>query len=620
MKLTHAAALLFVAIAVATLGGRTSKDARASHLCEGRPFDFDTHEQAVYEVDYAAEIELVVAGAAVASPIDYGNGEVVDLTYQGVEAGPRTGRVPADPAHRIPPTIYKSIVWIESNWANAGGAVPYGGVGPTLRSAHDCGYGLGQITTGMHDNAGKPSAKQSLIGTHPLFNLAEGVRILADKWNAAPETRPIAGEGNPAYLEDWYYAIWSYNGFAFLNHPLNPNLDPLRGGNEVSPLYHCFEPLAHSYQEDADGFVRYGYGDYTYPERVYGCMKYPPQLFDESEQTNGDEPQLRTQSQTPKFTPGEQAQVSADGDGLRLRSAPGLDTEIFSVLPDTTIVTIISGPVTTDELNWWEIDTPAGVGWSAEDFLELLLPTPTPPVPDPTPTVPPDPLPSPVLEGKRLWPPVDFRMPEFRHPAIAQAFDPQNFFDCTDNGLVGGCPSMDYPTSIPDWSIEPHEDPTLPVDPALSARYLSAPRISSIGRTEMFLWGSEGSDESGDTIQILNIGTGIAPFRVHPSADWIKVRHPDDVESRILDAGVAIGSDVEVVIQKEPRLTQQGFNSLLRISLNHEFLPEGVSTGTVIIEPLLGDGNPIVINITARNGDEPPPRTYRLGAPALDRN
>ena len=109
-----------------------------------------------------------------------------------------------------------------------------------------------------------PSARQAAIGTHPLYNIAEGVRILADKWNSAPQVRPVAGQGDPAALEDWYYAIWSYNGFAFSNHPLNPVKDPLRGS-----VWHCGDP-------NAPGYGFFERSDYTYTEDVYGCLRYPP--------------------------------------------------------------------------------------------------------------------------------------------------------------------------------------------------------------------------------------------------------------------------------------------------------------------------------------------------------
>ncbi|MCC7365539.1 MAG: hypothetical protein IT303_14330 [Dehalococcoidia bacterium] len=241
------------------------------------PFDFDTYEAEDYLAAYTQAIELSAAGKGVTFAYNVG-GEPVDVRYQGLLKGPRAARTTQLNTNlAIPPSIMKSIIWIEASWANASSAVPYGGVGPVIRS-FDCGYGLGQITSGMGNSTGNASAKQAVIGTHFLFNLAEGARILADKWNSAPKFRPIAGDGDPAMLEDWYYAIWSYNGFAALNHPasdteheldweeygLNPLRDPLRG-----EVYHCSDP-------QAPGYDTFFYGSYTYPEKVYGCMRYPP--------------------------------------------------------------------------------------------------------------------------------------------------------------------------------------------------------------------------------------------------------------------------------------------------------------------------------------------------------
>jgi hypothetical protein len=266
---------LVAALACAAFGYALASPGASARACGAAgPYDFDTFEVEDYVAGYNLAIELAAAGQAVGMPYTLSSGEVIDFHYQGLKSGPRTARLPENPALRVPPSVYKSIAWVESNWSNGAGSVPYGGVGPVLRS-FDCGYGLGQITTGMTNSTGNASPRQAIIGTHFLFNLAEGVRILADKWNIAPQFRPIAGNGDPAALEDWYFAVWSYNGFAFSNHPLNPNRDPLRGGG-VSPVFHCFDPSAPSYQAMASGSPAFNYGDYTYPERVYGCMRYPP--------------------------------------------------------------------------------------------------------------------------------------------------------------------------------------------------------------------------------------------------------------------------------------------------------------------------------------------------------
>jgi hypothetical protein len=250
----------------------------AANACgDAGPFDFDTIEPAASDEVYSLIINLATQGSLVVGEFAAG-GEVVDLRYQGLLNGPRGARTTEpDPAIRIPPSVYYAIAWVEANWANASHTVPWGGIGPTLRS-FDCGYGIGQITTGMRNNSGVPTAKQALVGVHPGFNVAEGIRILADKWNSAPEFRPIAGNGDPAALEDWYYAIWSYNGFAFVNHPFNPGRDPLRNGNGIDMIYHCYDGTAPSYIDVGGELPLYAYGDYTYPERVYGCMRFPPEV------------------------------------------------------------------------------------------------------------------------------------------------------------------------------------------------------------------------------------------------------------------------------------------------------------------------------------------------------
>jgi hypothetical protein len=239
------------------------------------PFDFDTLEAESYTVDYGKAIDLAVEGKAISFNYSVA-GDPVDLRYQGLVSGPRNARLPVSTQLRVPPSVYKSTVWIEANWNHAAAKVPFGGVGPILTS-FDCGYGLGQITTGMSNNTNTASARQGIIGTHYLFNLAEGVRIMADKWNSAPRFRPVAGKGDPTAIEDWYFAIWSYNGFAFSNHPLNPGLDPLRGGKASSPIFHCYDLDAESIVL-VDGKIAFGRGSFTYPENVYGCMRNPPKM------------------------------------------------------------------------------------------------------------------------------------------------------------------------------------------------------------------------------------------------------------------------------------------------------------------------------------------------------
>ncbi|NIN67101.1 MAG: hypothetical protein GTO63_20880, partial [Anaerolineae bacterium] len=123
--------------------------------------------------------------------------------------------------------LLKAIAWIESSWAQADWSVPYGGIGPVLISS-SCAYGIMQVLSGMENTTGVPNLDQAMIGGHYAFNIARGARILAQKWNYAPSHRPIVGNRNPEIVEDWYYAVWSYHGFTFRNHPLNPDYSPSR--------------------------------------------------------------------------------------------------------------------------------------------------------------------------------------------------------------------------------------------------------------------------------------------------------------------------------------------------------------------------------------------------------
>jgi hypothetical protein len=181
------------------------------------------------------------------------------------ERGPRGNRAIAL-APYIPPKLLKAIAFMESHLWNAASSVPYQGVGPALVS-FDCGHGVTQVTSGMTHplDGGWPSHNQALIATHYLYNIARGSNILVSKWNAAPEARPLAGSGDPRIVESWYYALWSYNGFAFQNHPYlpNPGAWPRTG-------YSCSSNLS-------DGFSHSRTG-YPYQELVLGCAARPPSI------------------------------------------------------------------------------------------------------------------------------------------------------------------------------------------------------------------------------------------------------------------------------------------------------------------------------------------------------
>jgi hypothetical protein len=141
----------------------------------------------------------------------------------------------------------------------------------------DCGYGVTQVTDGMRlagrEKEGEtalPYGKQRAVALDFNTNIAAGVRILEDKWNATANNGMKINNGDPAKLENWFFALWAYNsgfypdtgsgfwGVGWANNPINPR-----------------------YPADRAPFLESGYADakkpqlWPYPEKVLGWAGHP---------------------------------------------------------------------------------------------------------------------------------------------------------------------------------------------------------------------------------------------------------------------------------------------------------------------------------------------------------
>jgi hypothetical protein len=174
----------------------------------------------------------------------------------------------------VPPTLLKSISWLESLTQQGAQSLPFGSIGPALVS-FDCGYGIAQVTSGMTaplGENGQPSNEQALVATHFAYNIGRGAAILIDKWNNAPEGRPIAGidtDSDPRIVENWYFAVWGYNGFT------GPGAN--RSNHPMDPIYGSWPRTPYSCGPANDG-LGHNRSRYPYQELVYGCMAYPPSV------------------------------------------------------------------------------------------------------------------------------------------------------------------------------------------------------------------------------------------------------------------------------------------------------------------------------------------------------
>ena len=154
-------------------------------------------------------------------------------------------------AAKFPCELLKAITFQESGWRQF--CVPttpsdqVGGPSRTIIS-FDCGYGIGQVTSGMHIGE-NPGFDRMRVASDATYNLATGTRILADKWRA---TRCV-GDNQPSIIEHWYSATWAYNGLAYVNNPNNPNYSTTRG---------VYRPTVG--------------GAAPYQEKVFGWMENPP--------------------------------------------------------------------------------------------------------------------------------------------------------------------------------------------------------------------------------------------------------------------------------------------------------------------------------------------------------
>lgn len=188
-----------------------------------------------------------------------------------------------EPSHNVPARfpceLLKSIAMVETGWQHfCDPTTPASEVGQPSRTiiSFDCGYGIGQVTSGMRTFDATPDFDRARVAGEPIYNMATGVRILADKWRATS----CVGDNQPTIIEDWYVATWAYNGLAWSNNPNYPNYAPDRG---------VFDPAVNSnagwaYQEKVFGRIetQQFYWDnvaLAYPDRSEcGSTGSPPDL------------------------------------------------------------------------------------------------------------------------------------------------------------------------------------------------------------------------------------------------------------------------------------------------------------------------------------------------------
>jgi hypothetical protein len=96
-------------------------------------------------------------------------------------------------------------------------------------------------------------------------------------------------------------------------------------------------------------------------------------------------------SLTPQLIVDQMARQALSSDSLRVRSEPGGEPTGDNVFPGETLL-VISGPECVNDVNWWQIQSPAGwTGWVAEAADDFYYFNPVTITPSPTTTFTPSP-------------------------------------------------------------------------------------------------------------------------------------------------------------------------------------------------------------------------------------
>ena len=255
------------------------------------------------QVNWAAQMaeQGVLTGAAYTRPANFDNLGLVayapNSDFPLISLSHPTGSTQTT----VPRSVFEAIMAQESNWSQASWHAPQGVAGDPLIADYygagggitsinyagaDCGYGIGQLTTGMHTTDTSLSAHGKIkVAVDYQENIAASLQILETTWNTLYADGIVANNGDPKDLENWYFAIWAYNsgiqptgsynttgctpgpsctgpdgtwGVGWSNNPLNPVYPP----NRDPYLKDSYADAAHP-------------GNWPYQERVLGWMASP---------------------------------------------------------------------------------------------------------------------------------------------------------------------------------------------------------------------------------------------------------------------------------------------------------------------------------------------------------
>ncbi|WP_432855269.1 DUF6531 domain-containing protein [Amycolatopsis sp. CA-161197] len=209
---------------------------------------------------------------------------------------------PAGGTNTVPRSIFEGIMAQESNWSQASWHAPAGTAGDPLiasyygaggdivsidYAASGCGYGISQVTDGMHIGDHSLSEHgQWKVAVDYQENIAAGLQILESTWNQLYSAGITANNADPRYLENWYFAAWAYNSGIQPNAANGNTTGCTPGPSCTSPhgtwgLGWTNNPANLDYPPNRDPYLQDTYADAAHPaswpyqERVLGWTASP---------------------------------------------------------------------------------------------------------------------------------------------------------------------------------------------------------------------------------------------------------------------------------------------------------------------------------------------------------
>jgi RHS repeat-associated protein len=269
------------------------------------------------QVDWATQMaeQGLLTGSAYTRPANFANMGLVAYAPSDDFSPIPLDHPSSDTWSTVPRSVMVAIESQESNFNQASWhALPglaadpliadYYGAGDAIDTIDypnaDCGYGVAQVTTGMHaDDTSISQHGQMKVAVDYEENISAGLNILQETWNQLYEAGITANGGDPRYLENWYFAAWAYNtgiqptaafgntsgctpgpsctgpdgtwGLGWSNNPRNPDYDPNRAPYLKDTYGDAAHPSSWPYQERILGWmgspiIRYGYTAYDTPD------------------------------------------------------------------------------------------------------------------------------------------------------------------------------------------------------------------------------------------------------------------------------------------------------------------------------------------------------------------